>query len=118
MRSLAQQIFTPRCPKCGDGKLFKDVLSVVDACSSCGLVLKHHDAADGPAFFSLCIIGFLVTVGAVVVEIHIEPPLWVHAMLWIPFTLIGSVICLRVVKTILITFEHRLALLKQSSDDR
>lgn len=90
------------------------MLSVVDACSECGLVLKHHDAADGPAFFSLCIIGFLVTLGAVMVEIHIEPPLWVHAALWIPFTFIGSIFCLRAVKTILITFEHRLALLKES----
>ena len=40
--------------------MFRDWLSVVDACSACGLTLKHHDAADGPAFFALVFVGFLI----------------------------------------------------------
>lgn len=115
MRTLAQQIFAPRCPKCGKGKLYKDMLGIVDSCSECGLVLKHHDAADGPTFFALCVVGLLVTVLAAYVEINYEPALWIHAALWIPFTFIASIVCLRSFKTILITFEHRLALLKETN---
>lgn len=89
------------------------MLAIVDQCSACSLTLKHHDAADGPTFFALVIIGFAVTIGAVLVEIKIEPPLWVHAALWIPLTLIGSIACLRAFKAILITYEQRLALLKE-----
>lgn len=113
-RTLTQQIFAPRCPKCGEGKLFKNMLDVVDACEKCGLTLKHHDAADGPTFFALVIVGFIVTVGAAVVEAQFEPPMWVHGVLWIPTTLIGCIFCLRAVKAILITYEQRLALLKEN----
>ncbi len=114
MRSLFTQILHPRCPKCGEGKLFKDSLSIVDACSQCGLVLKHHDAADGPTFFALVIVGFLVIALVAFVEINYEPALWVHAALWIPFTFLACILCLRVFKTMFITIEHRLALLKEN----
>ena len=113
MRTLFQQIRSPRCPQCGEGKLFKDMLGIVDACAHCGLVLKHHDAADGPTFFSLVVVGFLVIGLAAFVEINFEPALWIHAALWIPFTFIACIVCLRGFKTLLITIEHRLSLLKE-----
>jgi uncharacterized protein (DUF983 family) len=108
VRTLFQQLRAPRCPNCGKGKLFKSMLGIVDTCSECGLVLKHHDAADGPAFFALVIVGFLVTGLAALVEIKFEPPLWLHAVLWIPFTFIASIVCLRSFKALIITIEHRL----------
>ncbi len=49
-----------------------------------------------------------------VVEYHFEPALWVHAALWIPLTFLLSIGCLRLFKTILITLEFRLALLKET----
>ena len=118
MRSLFAQIRHPRCPKCGEGKLFKDMLGIVDSCNHCGLVLKHHDAADAPSFFALCTIGLVVTLGAALVEIKFEPPMWVHGILWIPLTFIGSILALRMFKTIFITMEHRLALLKQEDPNQ
>lgn len=114
MRSLFQQIRAPRCPRCGTGKLYRDMLGIVDECSECGLVLKHHDAADAPTFFALCIVGLLVTVGAALVEINFAPALWVHAAIWIPLTFIASIVCLRVFKTLFITVEFRLNQLKEN----
>jgi uncharacterized protein (DUF983 family) len=114
VRTLLQQVRHPRCPRCGEGKLFKDMLGIVDTCTRCGLVLKHHDAADAPTFFALVIVGFLVTGLAALVEINYEPALWVHAALWIPLTFLGSIVILRVFKTLFITVEHRLALLKEN----
>ena len=111
--SLFGQILHPRCPRCGEGKLFKDMLGIVDECVECHLVLKHHDAADAPTFFALVTVGLLVTVCAALVEIHFAPPLWVHAALWIPLTFLGSITCLRIFKTLFITIEQRLTLLKQ-----
>lgn len=91
------------------------MLGVVDACPSCHLPLKHHDAADGPTFFALVIVGFLVTGLAAWVEITYEPALWVHALLWVPFTFVACILCLRCFKTLLITLQHRLALLQKDS---
>jgi uncharacterized protein (DUF983 family) len=114
MPSLLVQLFKPRCPACGRGRLFRDLLSINDSCGACGLVLKHHDAADGPTFFALVIVGFVVTGMAAYVEIHYSPALWIHAALWIPLTFALCILCLRGFKAILITLEYRLALLKQN----
>jgi uncharacterized protein (DUF983 family) len=111
--SLLTQIRHPRCPRCAKGRLFKDWLSIVDECGDCGLVLKHHDAADGPTFFALVVVGFLIIGLVGVVEYQFAPPLWVHAALWIPLTFLLSIACLRAFKAIFITVEFRLALLKE-----
>jgi uncharacterized protein (DUF983 family) len=114
MRSLPAQLRHPCCPRCGDGKLFRDMLTIVDHCSACGLDLKYHDAADGPTFFALIMVGFLITVMASVVEMDFAPPLWVHALLWLPLTVILCIAFLRLFKTAFVTIEYRLAQLKEN----
>lgn len=49
-----------RCPKCGHGAMFDGYLSVVARCSRCGEPLGQYRAADGPAFFTICIVGLLL----------------------------------------------------------
>jgi uncharacterized protein (DUF983 family) len=51
---------------------------------------------------------------ASVVEYRYEPPMWLHAALWIPLTFILSIVCLRLFKTGLITLEYRLKGLKEA----
>ena len=92
--------------------MFRDWLAVVDQCSACRLTLKHHDAADGPAFFALVVVGFLIMALVGVVEYHFEPPLWVHGALWVPLTFLFSIAFLRMFKAIMITVEFRLGQLK------
>ena len=40
------------------------------------------DSGDGPAVFAIFILGFLVLGGALLVEFRLEPPVWVHLVLW------------------------------------
>lgn len=98
--------------------MFKDWLSIVDACDVCGLTLKHHDAADGPTFFALVFVGFFIMAMVGVVEYHFAPPLWVHMALWIPLTFLSCIACLRAFKSVLITIEFRLALLKETDHNQ
>ena len=50
-----------RCPHCGTGKLFSAYLKVEPTCPSCGLNLAQYPADDGPAYFTILIVGhFLV----------------------------------------------------------
>jgi uncharacterized protein (DUF983 family) len=49
-----------RCPNCGEGRMFAGYLTVVGACPVCGEPLGEYRAADGPAFFTICIVGFLL----------------------------------------------------------
>lgn len=90
------------------------MLTIVDTCSVCGLSLKHHDAADGPTFFALILVGFLITGGAGLVEYHFAPAMWIHAVLWVPLTFLACIGFLRVFKVLFVTLEYRLARLKEA----
>lgn len=46
-----------RCPRCGQGPLFKTFLGVNDRCSICGLDLMKADSGDGPAVFVMFLVG-------------------------------------------------------------
>lgn len=96
-----------RCPRCGRGPLFAGFLQVAERCSACGLGFAGHDAGDGPAVAGIFILGFGVTGLAWVTEAWLRPPLWVHAVLWIPLTVIGAVALLRPLKGLAIATQYR-----------
>ena len=52
-----------KCPNCGEGDMFAAYLKVADACPSCGEVLKHHRADDGPAYLTILIVAHIVGLG-------------------------------------------------------
>ncbi|KMO29858.1 membrane protein, partial [Methylobacterium tarhaniae] len=79
-----------RCPRCGEGHLFKGFLSFRPACEVCGLDFRFIDSADGPAFFVMSIVGIVVVALAMWVEFAYEPPMWVHALLWAPLSIVLS----------------------------
>lgn len=90
--------FLCRCPNCRSGKLFRKYLKVVDTCSHCNQELHHHQADDGPPYFTMFIVGHLIVPGILIVEKFWQPALWVHFSLWLPLTLFLSLILLPSVK--------------------
>jgi len=48
-----------RCPNCGDGRLYMRYLKVDPECEVCGHDLADYPADDGPAYFTILIIGHL-----------------------------------------------------------
>jgi len=95
-----------RCPRCGQGKLFDGFLAVRERCSACGLDYSFADAGDGPAVFVMFIAGFIVVGMALLVEIKYAPPLWVHALLWLPLILVVTLAPLRLIKGLLIALQY------------
>jgi uncharacterized protein (DUF983 family) len=57
--------------------------------------------------FVILILGFAVVGLALLVEIRFAPPLWVHAVLWGPFVLGGSVLLLRPIKSLAVALQFR-----------
>ncbi|MEZ5779267.1 MAG: DUF983 domain-containing protein [Paracoccaceae bacterium] len=49
-----------RCPACGEGRMLTGYLKVRDACPDCGEDLHHQRADDGPAYFTIMIVGHLM----------------------------------------------------------
>jgi len=68
-----------KCPKCGDGALFTGYLKVADDCPSCGEVLHHHRADDGPAYLTILLVGHLVGFAVHLMWVHLRPDPWVMA---------------------------------------
>lgn len=103
-----------RCPACGKGKLYSGFLQVADSCSHCGLELKKHDAADGPAYVVMSLMSIKVVVLALILEFTAEPPVWLHILIWVPFTILGSLILLRFTKSLFIAiqYHHKIGNLK------
>ncbi|MBB6467011.1 uncharacterized protein (DUF983 family) [Aminobacter lissarensis] len=96
-----------RCPRCGEGKLFCNFLSVGKQCGVCRLDYSFADAGDGPAVFVILIIGFVVVGLALWLEVNFGPPLWLHLLLWVPLTVVLSLGSLRLIKGVLITLQYR-----------
>ena len=95
-----------RCPRCGEGRLFKGFLSVRTACERCGLDYGFADAGDGPAVFAILFGGFVVVFAALITEVVYQPPYWVHAALWLPLVLIVTLGPLRPIKGLLIALQY------------
>src|SRR6266480_3584672 len=84
-----------RCPRCGRGPLFTGYIKLRPACPECGLDYGSADSGDGPA--------------ALIVEAKFQPPMWVHAAIWLPVILGGTLLLLRPLKATMIAlqFHHR-----------
>jgi uncharacterized protein (DUF983 family) len=48
-----------RCPNCGEGRLFSGYLKVEPRCEACGHDISRYRADDGPAYFTILIVGHL-----------------------------------------------------------
>ena len=98
-----------RCPRCGNGKLFRGFLSLRDRCDVCGLDYSFADSGDGPAVFVIFFAGFVVVGAALIVEFLYQPPFWLHALLWGPLILITTLGPLRPMKGLMIAlqFHHK-----------
>ena len=76
--------FAHRCPSCGEGALYRKYLKVVDACGVCGHELIKYRADDGPAYFTILLVGHLVIAPMLFVQWIWKAPVW----LVLPLTLV------------------------------
>jgi len=90
--------FRGRCPRCGEGKLFRAFLKVDNNCSVCGLDFTPHRADDLPAYLVIVIVGHIVVPTALFIETDYSPPVWLQLAIYLPLTLVLSLALLQPVK--------------------
>ena len=95
------------CPRCGGPGLFSGMLRFSDRCARCGLDYGSFNVGDGAAAFLILIVGAVVSLLAILVELRWEPPLVVHLILWLPLTLVLTVVLMRFAKGLLLALEFR-----------
>lgn len=96
-----------RCPRCGQGPLFRAVLNLREACECCGLSYRFIDTGDGPAVFGIFILGFLGLGGVLIATLRYDVPQWIAlpaAIVILPIVALGL---LRVLKGTLIALQYK-----------
>jgi len=102
--------FRRRCPSCGRGRLFESYLRVVGACETCGEELARFRADDAPAYFTIAIVGHVAVFGLLLLEQNMTLPMWLLAALFVPGTLIATLMLLPRVKGALVGLHWSLGL--------
>ena len=87
-----------RCPNCGRGKLFRSYLKVAPACPSCNEDLSHQRADDAPPYLTIVVVGHIIVPAILFVETRWPLPTAGHLAIWLPLTLILSLLLLPVMK--------------------
>ena len=95
------------CPRCGKGRLFVGMFNPAASCTNCGESFDFVDSGDGPAVFVILIVGFLVTAFAMALQSAINPPIWVHMIVWIPIVALFSLASLRFSKGVMIALQYK-----------
>ncbi|HLJ01556.1 MAG TPA: DUF983 domain-containing protein [Bradyrhizobium sp.] len=90
--------FCGRCPRCGEGKLFRAFLKVDQACSACGQDFTPHRADDLPAYLVIVMVGHIVVPLALMIETAYSPPIALQLALYLPLTFVASLALLQPVK--------------------
>ena len=95
------------CPRCGERTLFAGPIKFAATCRACDLDFSKFNVGDGPAAFLTMIVGALVVVLALTLQLSVEPPWWVHVLLWVPLTTLGVIGGLRLAKGALMWSEYK-----------
>jgi uncharacterized protein (DUF983 family) len=100
--------FRGRCPRCGEGKLFRAFLKTADSCSHCGQDFTPHRADDLPAYLVIVIVGHLVVPLALVIETNYSPPVALQLAVYLPLTFFASLALLQPVKGTVVALQWAL----------
>ena len=87
-----------RCPRCGEGKLFRAFLKVDDRCSNCGQDLTPHRADDLPAYLVIVIVGHVVVPTVLFIETNYSPSVALQLAIYLPLTFVAALLLLQPVK--------------------
>ena len=104
---LVQAAVRGLCPRCGAQTVFAGWARFAPTCSSCGLAFSAFNVGDGPAAFLTLILGTIIVVLAIVLELTVGPPLWLHMLIWTPLTAAAVLASLRIAKAALLAVEYR-----------
>jgi len=97
-----------RCPRCGEGKLFRAFLKVDDHCSVCQLDFTPHRADDLPAYLVIVIVGHIVVPTILWIETDYSPSVALQLAIYLPLTLILSLALLQPVKGAVVAIQWAL----------
>jgi uncharacterized protein (DUF983 family) len=104
--SLVEAALFGLCPRCGARTLFDGIARFAPRCRACALDYSTFNVGDGPAAFLTLIVGGLIAVLAIWLQLAVEPPFWLHVLLWVPLATLMVIGGLRAAKAALLHAEY------------
>jgi len=115
--SLAKAALFGLCPVCSAKTMFEGASALhirfSKRCDSCGLDYSGFNVGDGPAALLIIPVTSLVIILAIWLDIAVNPPFWIHVIIWIPVTTIVTFASIRFIKAAL----HRRSAGEARGDD-
>lgn len=96
-----------KCPRCGQGALFRSFIVLKERCVACGLDYAQADAGDGPAVFIMFIVGFIAVAVAFIARFVFFAPIWLAFAISGGVAIGLSLALLRPMKGVLIALQYR-----------
>jgi uncharacterized protein (DUF983 family) len=86
-----------RCPSCGVGRLFYRYLKISPVCPACDHDLDQYPSDDGPAYFTILLVGHVVVLPLLLFPfIWTAPPTLIVPLVLIPLAVLTLVVLPRV----------------------
>ncbi len=95
------------CPQCGAKSMFVSATQFSDKCPVCALDYQQFNVGDGPAALLMIPIGAIIITLAIILDIAVRPPFWVHVIIWVPLTAAAVIGFLRAAKGAMLALEFR-----------
>jgi uncharacterized protein (DUF983 family) len=87
--------------------MFQGYLTPLKSCQNCTLEFTPYRSDDAPAYFTIALVGHLILPAILWTEIHYSPQAWVHFILWLPLTILLTLILLPFVKGVVMAIIWR-----------
>jgi uncharacterized protein (DUF983 family) len=91
-----------KCPRCGEGRLFKAYLTREEVCDRCRENFDGLDADDGPAWLTIGIVAHIVVPLLIFLERGELLPYWQEALILVSVTIVATLVFLPISKGIFI----------------
>lgn len=86
-----------RCPNCGVGRLFYRYLKISPVCPNCDHNLDQYPSDDGPAYFTILLVGHVVVLPLLLFPIiWMAPPALIVPLVLIPLAALTLLVLPRV----------------------
>jgi uncharacterized protein (DUF983 family) len=99
---IFQAALSGLCPRCHAKTLFEAPARVALKCTACELALGALERGGRLSGVFTALVAIVIMLLAMGLDAALRPPLWLHAVIWVPVTLIGVIGGLRLFKAALL----------------
>lgn len=83
-----------RCPRCGQGALFRRYLKMVDCCSACGEAYGHFRTDDAAPWLTILVVGHIVVPFVLIFEQAMQLSMGLTLAIWLPVIVLLTLLLL------------------------